>query len=229
MMALLAALTLAAAPPLLGVQSKDPEDALTTYLADLEKAIKNTTAKNPQDRSKLEVASKMAFDRELASSAPSVPKPAWEYLSKHLSNLRLGDKKFPEDAWKTERGLWISACKSVFNRELARAKEPESAPTTEQLFESLFDAVREIDKMFPLEKDLRVDGVTSARLIYTQALGKATPTTKDAKLLYTERLARIDKTFPTTSDKEKSINIEACTLLKSAAKAVFDKDLPGGK
>src|SRR5262249_51196019 len=203
LIALLAAVTLAMAPPLLSVQAKDPEDVLLTYLSDLEKAIKNTNAKNLQDRTKLEAAAKLAFDRELASSVPTVPKPVWEYLSKHLDNLRRGDKKFPEESWKTERTSWITACKNVFSREIARAKEPESATTTEQLFESLFDAVREIDKMFPLERDFRMDGINSARLIYTQALVKATPTTKDAKLLYTERLARIDKTFPVTSDKEK--------------------------
>jgi hypothetical protein len=214
---------------LCSAQSKDPEEVLTTYLSDMEKAIKNTNAKNPQDRMKLEQAAKLAFDRELSASAPSVPKPVWDYLGKHLDNLRLGDKKFPEEPWKTERNFWISACKAVFSREITRAKDPETPPSTEQLFESVFDAVREVDKMFPLAQDLRADGIASARSIYSLQLNKATPTTKDAKLLYTERLARIDKTFPVASDKEKTANTESCTLLKTVAKNLFDRDLPGGK
>jgi len=227
MAVMLLALTFLA--PSLRLQAKDPEELLTTYLSDLEKAIKNTNAKNPQDRTKLEQAAKLAFDRELAGSSPSVPKPVWDYLNKHLDNLRLGDKKFPEETYKAERTLWIGACKAVFSREIGRAKEPEAPPSTEQLFESLFDAVREVDKMFPLAADLRADGIGSARLIYSQILGKATPTTKDAKLLYTERLSRIDKTFPVSSDKEKSSNTESCTVLKAAAKTLFEKDLPAGK
>jgi len=229
MAAMLVALIFASIPGALSLQAKDPEDVLTTYLSDLEKAVKNTTAKNLQDRAKLEQAAKLAFDRDLAGTSPSVPKPAWDYLHKHLDNLRLGDKKFPEDGSKAERALWIVACKAVFTRELARCKEPEAAPSTEQLFESLFDAVREVDKMFPLAQDLRSDGIGSARVIYNQTLGKATPTSKDAKLLYTERLSRIDKTFPVTSDKEKSSNTESCAVLKTAAKTLFEKDLPGGK
>ena len=132
------------------------------------------------------------------------------------------------NAFKT-RALWIVACKAVFTREITHCKEPEAAPSTEQLFESLFDAVREVDKMFPLAQDLRSDGIGSARVIYNQTLGKATPTSKDAKLLYTERLSRIDKTFPVTSDKEKSSNTESCAVLKTAAKTLFEKDFPGGK
>src|SRR5262249_49386126 len=86
----------------LSVQSKDPEELLTSYLSDLEKAVKNTNAKNLQDRSKPEQAAKLAFDRELTASAAAVPKPVWDYLNKHLDNLRLGDKKFPEEPWKAE-------------------------------------------------------------------------------------------------------------------------------
>lgn len=213
----------------LSSQSKDPEDVLTTYLGDLEKAIKNTSTKNPQDRTKLEQAAKLAFDRDLTASTPAVPKLIWDYLSKHLDSLRQGDKKFPEETYKAERGLWINACKAVFTKEISRPKEPENPPTTEQLFESLFDQVREVDKMFPLALDLRTDGISSARLIYGQLLPKATPTTKDAKVLYTERLARIDKTFPVISDKDKNSNTESCAVLKAAAKNLFDKDLPGGK
>jgi hypothetical protein len=222
-------LSLAFLAPSLRLQAKDPEDLLTAYLSDLEKAVKNTTAKNLQDRTKLEQAARLAFDRDLAGTSPTVPKPAWDYLNKHLDNLRLGDKKFPEEGYKAERMLWIGACKAVFAREIARSKEPESAPSTEQLFESFFDAVREVDKMFPLAQDLRSDGIGSARLIYNQVLGKTTPTSKDAKLLYTERLSRIDKTFPVTSDKEKSSNTESCAILKAAAKTLFEKDLSGGK
>ena len=37
-------------------QAKDPEDVLTTYLGDLEKAVKNTTSKNLADRAKLETS-----------------------------------------------------------------------------------------------------------------------------------------------------------------------------
>jgi len=210
-------------------QAKDPEDVLTMYLGDLEKAVKNTTSKNLADRAKLETAAKLSFDRELSASTLAVPKLLWDYQNKHLDNLRLGDKKFPEDPFKTERGLWIGACKNVFSREIARAKEPESPPTTEQVFESMFDGVREVDKMFPLAADLRSDGLASARSIYTLLLPKATPTTRDAKVLYTERLARIDKVFTTSNDKDKTVNSEASTLLKTVAKNIFDKDLPGGK
>jgi hypothetical protein len=213
----------------LSAQAKDPEEVLTVYLSDLEKAVKNTSAKNPQDRSKLEQAARLAFDRELTASTPTVPKPVWDYLNRHLDNLRLGDKKFPEEPWKAERTLWINGCKAVLMKELKNAKEPETPPTTEQLFESTFDAVREVDKMFPLAQDLRQDGTGSVRTIFSQLLAKSTPTTKDAKLLYTERIARIDKTFPVASDKEKTVNTEACTLLKTVAKSLFDRDLPGGK
>jgi len=229
MLAILVASFMSSPLPPLCLQSKDPEEVLTTYLGDLEKAIKNTTSKNPQDRSKLEQAAKLGFDRELTASTPAVPKPVWDYLSKHLDNLRLGDKKFPEEPYKAERALWISACKAVFTKEIGRAKEAEAAPSTDQVFESLFDAVREIDKMFPLAQDLRTDGLTSAKVIYNQLLGKALPTTKDAKLLYTERLARIDKTFSVTNDKEKTSNTESSNLLKAAAKAMFEKDLAAGK
>jgi hypothetical protein len=210
-------------------QAKDPEELLTTYLSDLEKAVKNTNAKNPADRTKLEQAAKLAFDRELSSAAPNVPKPIWDYLNKHLDNLRLGDKKFPEEPWKAERTLWINGCKAVFLKEIKNAKEPESPPSTEQLFESTFDAVREVDKMFPLATDLRNDGSAMANTIFRQLLPKTTPTTKDAKLLYTERIARIDKTFPTSNDKDKTINSDSCTMLKAVAKMLFDRDLPGAK
>jgi hypothetical protein len=213
---------------LCSVQAKDPEDVLTVYLSDLEKAVKNTSAKNPTDRTKLEQAAKLAFDRELTASTPAVPKAPWDYLNKHLDNLRLGDKKFPEEPWKAERALWRAACKAVFQKELKNAKEASSL-STEQLFESSFDGVRDVDKMFPLAQDLRTDGTASVRAIFTQLLPTTTPTTKDAKLLYTERLARIDKTFPAGSDKEKSVNGESCTMLKTMAKSLFDRDLPGGK
>ena len=68
-----------------------------------------------------------------------------------------------------------------------------------------------------------------AKTIFSQMLPKSTPTTKDAKLLYTERIARIDKTFPTANDKDKTINSDSCQMLKTVAKALFDRDLPGGK
>jgi hypothetical protein len=213
----------------LASQAKDPEDLLTTYLSDLEKAIKNAGAKNAPDRAKLEQAAKLAFDRDLNGSSPNVPKPIWDYLNKHLDNLRLGDKKFPEEPWKAERTLWINACKAVFTKEIRNAKEPESPPSTEQLFESAFDAIREVDKMFPLAQDLRSDGAASARTIFALLLPKSTPSTKDAKLLYTERIARIDKTFPTSNDKDKTVNSDSCQLLKTAAKSVFDRDLSGAK
>jgi hypothetical protein len=229
MASMILSLSLASFLPPLSLQAKDPEDVLKTFLLDMEKAIKNTNAKNPQDRTNLEKAAKLAFDRELAGASPTVPKLAWDCLNKHLDNLRLGDKKFPEEPWKTERLMWLVACKAVFKNEIAHAKDPEAVPSTEQLFESLFDAVRETDKMFPLALDLRVDGNASAKMIYMQTLPKATPTTKDAKLLYTERLARIDKSFPVVSDKEKSVNTESCTLLKWAAKSLYDKDLPPKK
>jgi len=210
-------------------QAKDPEELLTTYLSDLEKAVKNAGAKNAPDRAKLEQAAKLAFDRDLASSAPNVPKPIWDYLNKHLDNLRLGDKKFPEEPWKAERTLWINACKAVFSKEIRNAKEPESPPSADQLFESTFDAVREVDKMFPLAQDLRTDGAASAKMIFTLLLPKSTRTTKDAKLLYTERIARIDKSFPTSNDKDKTVNSDSCQLLKAAAKSLFDRDLSGSK
>lgn len=210
-------------------QAKDPEEALTTYLSDLEKAVKNTSAKNPADRTKLEQAAKLSFDRELGSATPNVPKPIWDYLNKHLDNLRLGDKKFPEEPWKAERTLWITGCKAVFQKEIRNAKEPESPPSTDQLFETTFDSIREVDKMFPLAQDLRTDGSASVRAIFNLMLAKSTPTTKDAKFLYTERIARIDKTFPTANDKDKNVNSESCTQLKSIAKLLFDRDLAGAK
>ncbi len=83
--------------------------------------------------------------------------------------------------------------------------------------------------MFPLAADLRTNGLGTAKAIFSALLPKSTPTTRDAKLLYNERLARIDKTFPVTSDKEKTINTEACAVLKSAAKGLFDRDLTGEK
>jgi len=210
-------------------QAKDPEDALSVFLSDLEKAVKNTNAKNLPDRAKLEAAARQSFDRELGASALAVPKPAWDYLAKHLDSLRLGDKKFPEDPFKAERSAWMAACKSVFTKEIRGAKEPETAPSTDQLFDSTFDAVRDVDKMFPLAQALRADGIASVRAIFSQLLPKTTSTTRDAKLLYTERIARIDKVFSVTSDKEKSANTESCTLLKALAKSVLDRDLPGGK
>jgi hypothetical protein len=228
MMAMSPLLALALLSGVFPTQAKDPEEVLTTYMGDLEKAIKNTTAKNLPDRAKLEQAARLAFDRELAASAPSVPKLVWDYQSKHLDNLRLGDKKFPEEPSKAERALWITACKAVFNREIARAKEPDAPPSTEQLFETFFDAVREVEKMFPLALDLRSDGVASARTIFAAQLLKSVPTTKDAKIIYNERLVRIDKSFPITGDKT-TANTEACTVLKNAAKSLFDRDLPGGK
>jgi hypothetical protein len=227
--AMLAAWSLAILPFSAAAQAKDPEDVLTTYMSDLEKAVKNATNKDLQDRGKLEQAAKLAFDRELNASTPTVPKHIWDYLNKHNDNLRLGDKKFPENPWKTERNLWIVACRAVFNREIKNAKDPDAPPSTEQLFETLFESIREVDKMFPLALDLRSDAFASARAIFLLVVPKSTPTTKDAKLLYTERLARIDKTFPVTSDKEKTANTESCALLKLAAKNLFDRDLPGGK
>src|SRR5205814_8785873 len=68
-------------------QAKDPEDVLTTYLGDLEKAVKNTTSKNLADRAKLETAAKLSFDRELSASTLAVPKLLWDYQNKHLDNL----------------------------------------------------------------------------------------------------------------------------------------------
>ena len=35
--------------------------------------------------------------------------------------------------------------------------------------------------------------------------------------------------FSTSNDKDKTVNSEAGTLLKTVAKNIFDKDLPGGK
>jgi hypothetical protein len=83
--------------------------------------------------------------------------------------------------------------------------------------------------MFPLAQDLRTDGGASAKMIFTLLLPESSATTKDAKLLYTERIARIDKSFPTSNDKDKTVNSDSCQLLKTAAKSLFDRDLSGAK
>jgi hypothetical protein len=214
-------------------EGKDPQDVLNTYLSDIDKANKSTTggAKlgvNAPDRQRLLSAAKTSFDREAATASPKVPKQIWDYHTKYLENLVKADKLFSKEDLRPERTNWLTACKTTLQRNITRAKDPETPYSTDQIFESMIDAVSLTKKSFTTENvaDLRTAGFAGVKTISQMLTGKGSvPPGRDAKQHYTERLARIDKAFPVGNENDKMGNQEGQTVLKVGAKALFDREL----
>ena len=131
---------------------KDPQDVLQAFDGDLVKAIREAP-KDQTVRSKLAAAAQKVFDTALAASVDKAPKSRWGCHQDLMERLITAEKHYGDEGDKPERTLWISACKKVFTFEFGRAQEPsaDQAPTTEEIFNELFDAVTRVKKNFPGE------------------------------------------------------------------------------
>src|SRR5262245_58006438 len=120
-------------------QQRDPGDVLRTLEEDLRKATRGT----PDQREKLRIASKTAFDKDVAAAVLKNPKPAWDHFADYLTSLGRAERSFGGKNESAERALWILGCKQVLQRQLNQCKESKLAgadlPTTTELFNALVD------------------------------------------------------------------------------------------
>jgi hypothetical protein len=176
---------------------KDPQDVLQEFGSEIQKAIR-TAPKDPSTRDKLTRAAKVAFDQDLRTAVVKVPKARWDYHYQLMEHLVTAEKKYTDENVKTERGLWITACKLVFNFECIHAKDPDQAPTTEEAFEELWTAAGKVRKDFPSENgaDLRKVSYLSSKQVFNDRLKVARHPPKDPQSCYAEELIKIDKFYP---------------------------------
>jgi hypothetical protein len=177
---------------------KDPQEVLVAFDADLVKAIREA----PKDmglRTKLAQAAKKVFDMDLAKSVDKTPRTRWGCHTDFMARLVTAEKHYADANDKAERALWITACKSTFAFELAKAQDPNTeALTTEEAFNELYDAIVRVKKDFPGESaaDIRTSAYQAARTIFNDRLRNARRPGKEPQSAYAEEMIKIDKTFP---------------------------------
>jgi len=220
---------------LAGIQeTKDPDDAIEKLASDLQGALK----KAPTDadaRGKMTTAAKAVFDRDIANAAPKVSKAIWDWQTHFLEMLIVADKKFATAGQKTERAIYITACKSTFGRQILSYKESSledsKQPTVDDVFGEFFDAIGKAKGSYTSESsaDLRSAAYNGAKDIFGKMIQKARGIAKDPQRWYDEQLVRIDKEFSITTEKGKKWNTEPNAALKTAAKTAFDRALKAEK
>ena len=247
-----------ACSPSLAQEAKDPEDVLQDFQADLLQAIR-TAPKDLAVRSKLTAAARTVFDRDLRAAVVRVQKIKWDWHQQFMEHLIVSEKQFGDPGNKSERSLWNNACKTVFAVQLSHATEPETKPSTDELFGELYTAVDKVRKNFHTATagDLRTLAYTAAKQIFTDRLATARVSARDPQSAYAAQIIRIDRDYPLpqasapkeaagspsakggggkssggspgVEKKDIDYHTEPNQILKTAAKAAFDRALAAPK
>jgi hypothetical protein len=221
-----AILALALAAGYGSAQQRDPADLLRTLEDDLRKA----TRTSGDQREKLRIAAKSAFDKDVAAAVLKNPKASWDHFSDYLTSLGKAERSFGGKNEGAERLLWIQACKMALQRQLTQCKDTKFAagdrPTTTELFNALVDAMSNVKTRYIGEgvQDLREAAYDMAYTTFRTFIRKARAPSGEPKNLYAAQLAKIDKSFMIVAD-ERAKNDLPNRLLKEAAKDALDRAL----
>ncbi|HEX7901300.1 MAG TPA: hypothetical protein VF950_26310 [Planctomycetota bacterium] len=198
-----------------GVAGREPMDILGSFASDLRKAMRPNV-----DRVALQKAAQQQFDKELDRAAIKSPKLVWEYFNEYLTRLYEAERSFNSKDFKTEREMWVAACRNTLLKAAALARVPDEAPTTVELFNACVDATARVRSRITGESvdDLLISGYESVNHIFRGQLRRCRASKGDPKAAHTAQLTMIELRFGKSNDLPDR-------MLRDISKACLDKDV----
>lgn len=214
----------------LGLQEKTSADILYEFSKDLREAMTAAGLKDKDTRNRLTKTAQEKFIRTIGISVDGAkPKGTWDYFSDYLEDLAVADKHFRDPVDKSERVMWISACKLTFMRRNSQSREkagdnPSKPRTTEEAYQDLCEAIGSVEKRFtPAAIDFRTAAYGVAKETFAGMIRMALAPVGDPENWYIKEIQDIDRLYPTRTEDDKKRYLARNGILKVAAKLAYDR------
>ncbi len=160
-----------------------------------------------------------ALSAEISKLEPPDKTTVQKAIDNYTSNLQRAKTLFRLEKMSNERGQFITACTTVFRRELPFTTDLGNERTASKCFDMLADwCDSSRNALHTAPDEAHVPFYTAMNEVFTQMLKKATKDAGDPTSIYDRQLTDIKKRFPVTSPIFEKTNQPIVTLLESAAK-----------
>ncbi|MBI4575648.1 MAG: hypothetical protein HY722_05225 [Planctomycetes bacterium] len=161
------------------------------------------------------------FQVKLPKSEPKHEDTIDGCLGQYIENLARGESTFPGAQYDQERLLYLQGAKQVLDRKLLLATDWDDATrTTQTCLDDLRNRLVDCRSHFESLPRLRQLVEQAAQGVFNGTLPRALTDAGNPQLLLARNLRKTDRVFPL--DREGNSN--ANSILKAAARAVFDRN-----